>query len=68
VSTIGVFNLFSLALMQMKGWLSHGDNKKTWLKKGKETIMFDIVVPTPKGVVFCMHYNRHAEMMNACKH
>jgi hypothetical protein len=58
----GMFNLFSLTVMQRKGWLLFGDVKKVWLEKDGNKIMFDFVVPTLKGVVYCMYFNRQAEL------
>jgi hypothetical protein len=36
----GMFNLFSLTLMQMKGWLLFGNIKKIWLEKDGDKIIF----------------------------
>jgi hypothetical protein len=58
----GMFNLFSLSIMQRRGWLLYGDVKKIWLEKWGNKIMFDLMVPTPKGVVYCMYMNHHSEM------
>jgi hypothetical protein len=58
----GMFNLFSLSVMQRRGWLLYGDVKKIWLEKVGNKIVFNLMVPTPKGVVYCMYLNRHSEM------
>jgi hypothetical protein len=60
----GMFNLFSLSVMQRRGWLLYGDVKKIWLEKEGNKIVFDLMVPTPKGVVYCMYLNRHCEIAN----
>jgi hypothetical protein len=48
--------------MQRRGWLLYGDFKKIWLEKEGNKIMFDLMVPTPKGVVYCMYLNHHSEI------
>jgi hypothetical protein len=58
----GMFNLFSLSVMQRRGWLLYGDVKKIWLGKNGNRIVFDLMVPIPKGVVYCMYLNRHCEI------
>jgi hypothetical protein len=60
----GMFNLFSLAVMQRRGWLLYGDVKKIWREKDGNKIVFDLMVPTPKGVVYCMYLNRQSEIVN----
>jgi hypothetical protein len=54
----GISNLFSLSVVQHRGWLLYGDVKKIWLEKEGNKIVFDLMVPTPKGVVYCMYLNR----------
>jgi hypothetical protein len=58
----GMFNLFSLSVMQRQGWLLYGDVKKIWLETDGNKIVFYLMVPTPKGVVYCMYLNRHSDM------
>jgi hypothetical protein len=60
----GKFNLFSLTKMQKNGWLLHGNAKAIWLTKQDTTIMFDIIIPTPEGIVFAVYFNRHEELVN----
>jgi hypothetical protein len=60
----GKFNLFSLTKMQKNGWLLHGNAKAIWLTKQDTTIMFDIIIPTPEGMVFAAYFNRHEELAN----
>jgi hypothetical protein len=58
----GPFNLFSVGRITNKlGWLLHGDRDKFWLEKNGNKVVFDIVVQTPKGAVYCMYFKRTAE-------
>jgi hypothetical protein len=50
--------------MQKNGWLLHGNAKAIWLTKGDNTIIFDIIIPTPEGMVFAVYFNRHEEIAN----
>jgi len=52
------FNLFSSSKRQLNGWLLHGDDKKIWLTKGGAKVVFDIVIRTRKGAVFCGYFKR----------
>ena len=52
------FNLFSLSAMQLKGWILGGNMNSTWITKGKAKLVFDIVIPTRKGAVYCMYFRR----------
>jgi hypothetical protein len=52
------FNLFSISKLQIEGWIMHGDKNGSTLTKGDKTIVFDIVIPTPKGAVFAMYFKR----------
>jgi hypothetical protein len=44
----------------------HGDSNGITFTKGDKTIVFDIVIPTPKGAVFTMYFkpNNKAELAN----
>jgi hypothetical protein len=50
--------------MQKNGWLLHGNNKVIWLTKGEDKITFDIIIPTPEGMVFAVYFNRNEEIAN----
>jgi hypothetical protein len=61
----GKYNLFSLTKLTQKGWLLGGNDKGIWLSKGAETIMFDIAIPTPKGVLYAIYIRRNLEIAGA---
>jgi hypothetical protein len=42
--------------------LLHGNDKAIWLTKGEDKITFDIIIPTPKGMVFAVYFNRNKEI------
>lgn len=50
----GGFNLFSLTKMMSAGWKLIGEKNKMMLKKDNNEINFDIMIPTPKGVIYAM--------------
>ena len=52
------YNMFSLTQRQLKGWKLGGDEKSIWLTKGNKTVTFDIMIHTPKGVVYAMYIKR----------
>jgi hypothetical protein len=55
----GQFNLFSLTKMTTnQGWILGGDDKGIWLTKGDKKLLFDIAIPTPKGMLFAMYIKR----------
>jgi hypothetical protein len=55
----GQFNLFSLTKMTTnQGRILGGDDKGIWLTKGGQKLLFDIVIPTPKGMLFAMYIKR----------
>jgi hypothetical protein len=57
------YNLFSLSkLVRHSGWKLNGDKDALWIRKGEQEIRFDIVIPTPKGALYCMYYKRAGEM------
>ena len=43
----------------------HGDEQKIWLSKNGNNIVFDIVIPTQKGLIFCMYFNHDTEIAGA---
>jgi hypothetical protein len=61
------FNLFSITKMQMNGWWTtlHGDSKKIWLTKGEHEVIFDIIIPTNKGLLFAFYFWRKTEISGA---
>ena len=57
------FNLFSLSKMVRNEGLSLGGDKEAiWIEKDGQQLRFDIVIPTPKGALYCMYFKRATEM------
>jgi len=52
----GEFNLFSITKMMNEGWKLAGDKQKIVLRKNGHELAFDIRIPTPKGVIYCMYF------------
>jgi Reverse transcriptase (RNA-dependent DNA polymerase) len=52
------FNLFSLTKMMNKGWKLSGDSNGIKLNKGDKSLIFDVPIETPKGVVYAMRIHR----------
>ncbi len=48
----GNFNLFSLTRLQKKGWTLSGNANYIKLQKGGDSLLFNIVVNTPKGALY----------------
>ncbi len=48
----GNFNLFSVTRLQKKGWILTGNADYIKLAKGKKSILFSIVIYTPKGALY----------------
>jgi hypothetical protein len=65
----GKFNLFSISKMLTLGWTMGGDKTAIWITKGSMKIVFDIIIPTPKGALYVMCMKRTGgnknEMANA---
>ena len=61
----GRFNLFSVTRLQKDGWILGGDSKAIWLVKGESKILFDIIIPTRKGMLFAMYIDRHGDVAAA---
>ena len=64
----GKYNLFSVTQMMKRGWNLKGDKEALVLEKGEQQIVFDICIPTPKGMLFAMYVKRvqtEAEIGNA---
>jgi len=49
----GHFNLVSMPKLTKAGWQLHAD--LLWLTKDQNKIVFDIVIPSPKGMLYAMH-------------
>lgn len=49
------FNLFSITKLQREGWVLHGDKDQISLTKGANSVVFDIVISTPKGAIYAMY-------------
>jgi hypothetical protein len=52
----GKFNLFSITKMQMNGWKLHRDSKQICLTKEEHEVIFDIIIPTNKGLLFALYF------------
>jgi hypothetical protein len=50
--TEGNFNLFSVMRLQKKGWIPTGNADYIKLAKGKKSLLFNIVINTPKGALY----------------
>ncbi len=48
----GNFNLFSVTRLQKKGWTLTGNGDYIKLEKGKKSLLFNIVINTPKGALY----------------
>jgi hypothetical protein len=59
--TNGHLNLFSISQMLQKGWRLHGDKESITISKGEMTIVFDITIPTKKGMLYAMRVKRDQE-------
>ena len=60
------FNLFSLSRCLVNGWTVTGDKNHVKLVSPcvTKSIMFDLVVQTPKGAVYVTVLQRHLEVAN----
>jgi hypothetical protein len=56
------FNLFSITQMTAKGWILGGNDKCIWIEKGQRKVVFDMMIPTPRGVIHAMYFNRGTEV------
>jgi hypothetical protein len=59
------FNLFSVTKLQRNGWILHGDRNQIKLTKGDKSVVFDIVIDTPKGAIYAMYLKRNTELASA---
>jgi hypothetical protein len=54
--------------MMKLGWTMGGDMKKEqaiWIEKDGKTIVFDLMIPTPKGMLFAIYFSREQEIAGA---
>lgn len=61
----GAFNLFSVTKMIKNGWSITGNEQALVLKKDGKRLIFDIIVETEKGLLFCMYFKREGEVAGA---
>jgi hypothetical protein len=54
----GAFNLFSITRMIKLGWKLADDKSKITLQNGDSKIVFDIVIQTKMGMLFCTYFCR----------
>ncbi len=54
----GNFNLISLTRLQKKGWTLLGNSDYIKLQKGGNSLLFNIVVNTPKGALYVGKFSR----------
>ena len=52
------YNLFSLSKLLNSGWKMQGDATKVVMSKGSMILIFDIVIKTTKGALFCARLKR----------
>jgi hypothetical protein len=68
VTTIpgGKFSLFSVSKMIKEGWeLVGGSKTAIWLVRNKMKVVFDVVIPTPKGVLFASYLKQRDDIGGA---
>jgi hypothetical protein len=61
----GTFNLFSLTQMFLKGWVMGNNKISIWIEKGRNKVTFDLMIPTPKGMMFAMYFACETEIAGA---
>jgi hypothetical protein len=59
------YNLFSLTKAMKDGWELIGRKNRLTLKKGGQEVVFDIEIPTPRGVIYAMYLERGSEIAGA---
>ena len=61
------YNMFSMTKMMRQGWILGCNKEAMWLSKGKNKLVFDIVMPTAEGCVFAIYMTRkrNEELANA---
>jgi hypothetical protein len=61
------FNLMSIPALMKKGWVLSGTKKALILEKNKKKVVFDIIINTPKGMLFCMRIKRNVSEVGTVK-
>jgi hypothetical protein len=61
------FNLFSISQRAQKGWKVEINKKEMTLTKGDQRVIFDIIIPTPKGALYCIYIKRDGELAATVK-
>jgi hypothetical protein len=56
-----IFNLFSLTRLQKKGWTLSDYADYIKLQKGGNSLLFNIVVNTPKGALYVVKFSRQGD-------
>jgi hypothetical protein len=51
-------NLFSVGTIMKKGWQMWGDDQGVVISKAGVQLVFDIVFPTPMGILYAMYLKR----------
>ena len=59
------FNLFSVSKLLKNGWNLSGTKESLVLSKGKSSVTFDIVINTPKGMIYATYLRRGSEVSGA---
>ncbi len=54
----GNFNLFSVTRLQKKGWILTGNADYIKLQKVRKSLLFNIVINTPKGALYVGKFSR----------
>ena len=49
--------------MLRDGWNLSGDKSEMVLTKGDKAVHFDVVIPMPKGQIYCMYFKRANEVI-----
>jgi hypothetical protein len=52
-------------MIKVHGWKLGGDKHAIWIEKDGKQVHFDIVIPTPKGALYCLYFKRGCEMAMA---
>lgn len=59
----GRFNLYSMTRKMKEGWNLGGNKDSMWLERNGAKIVFDIAIPTKKGMIFAMYFRRGEESL-----
>jgi hypothetical protein len=52
-------------MQKQQGWLLHGGKNKIWLTKDSQTVTFNMVIATNKGLLFALCFKRQSEIAGA---